>query len=83
MKCIIIHESIKTINRMFSFESGTFCAPLKGDLIIPTLFSQPLFDLKKAFNAVDHNDFYPNWLQFYFIKGTWFSLDFRNRAGND
>ena len=68
---------------MFSFESGTFCVPLKGDLIILTLFSQPLFDLKKAFDAVDHNDFYPNWLQFYLSKGTWFSLDFRNRVGND
>ena len=45
---------------MFSFESGTFCVPLKGDLIILALFSQPLFDLKKAFDAVDHNDFYAN-----------------------
>ena len=45
---------------MFSFGSGTFSAPLKGDFIISTLFSQPLLDLKKAFDAVDHNDFYPN-----------------------
>ena len=45
---------------MFSFGSGTSCAPLKGELIIPTLFSSPLFDLKKAFDAVDHNNCYPN-----------------------
>ena len=52
---------------MFSFGSGTSCAPLKGELIIPTLFSSPLFDLKKAFDAVDHSSCYPNWLRFYFI----------------
>ena len=45
---------------MFSFESGTFCAPSQGDLIIPTLFSQPLLDLKKAFDTVNHNDYYQN-----------------------
>ena len=57
---------------MFSFKSGTFCAPLQ-DLIIATLFSQPLLDLKKAFDTVNHNDYYQNWLKFYFIEGTWFS----------
>ena len=42
---------------MFSFESGTFSAPLKGDLIIPKLFSQPLINLKKAFRCCG-----PQWL---------------------
>ena len=56
----MIYECAKTINRMYSFESDTLSAPLKGNLIIPTLFSQPLLNLRKAFDAVDHNNYYPN-----------------------
>ena len=47
---------MKTINRMFSFESGNFYMMC---ILKRSLFLDPSL-IKLAFNNVDHNNYYPN-----------------------